>query len=83
MKIEVRGEEYEVFDDFMTDLDTLDMLDDLSKGNPVKTKKLLVHIFGEDSDKALATLRDENGRISVFDAEAFVTEAFQAANLGE
>lgn len=82
--VEVDGVNLTIDSAALEDIETLDMLDEVSGGNVLKVKKLMVSVFGDDGWGAVKEhLADGNGRVNAGDAAEFfgrVLEEYGAKN---
>lgn len=83
-RVEVDGLDLSIEDAAIYDIETLDLLDEVSEGNALKIKKLMVGVLGKDGwAKVRARLADGAGRVSAEDAADLfgrVMEAYGAKN---
>lgn len=60
------GFAFSLQDDALDDMELLDGLTDLEKGNPAAISTVCMHLLGEEQRKALYEhLREENGRVRI------------------
>ena len=78
-KVTVDGLELVIDGAAIEDIETLDLLDDVSEGNVLKVKKLMVAVFGDESwAKIREHLKGADGRVNAGDAAEFFGEALEA-----
>ena len=72
MAVEVDGLSLTVDKDALEDIETLDLLDELSEGNVLKLKKLIVTVVGNDGWETVRDhLKGDSGRVNAGDAAEF------------
>lgn len=78
-RVEVDGISVGISRRAIEDIETLDMLDDVSGGNVLKIKKLMVAVFGAEGwDEVRAHLAGTDGRVAAADAAEFFGKALEA-----
>lgn len=80
VKVEYKGVTVEVNTQFVDDIEFLEMLGEIERGNALVIPSVCTTIFGEDGYKAVKDgLRDADGRCRTSDVSEFLANAMQMA----